>query len=577
MKRFVLTLVLAVLTFFVAPGTLGPTFATAPASLEAPVQVTADGGRERVTVMWSPVTGATTYTVYYATSPGFTKENANKIANQHSPYVQRDLKNGTRYYFRVTASDEKGEGSFSKEASAVPSAKPPPSAPTNISASPGPGWVRLSWQPSNDAIFYDIYYSRTPGVTTTSGIKIPRAGSGRYVGPLTDGTTYYFMVTASNGNGESAASFETSGTPTATAPTVPEGLSATEGDGQVALAWKPVMGSKSYNVYYATELTLSKQTGVKAATVSQNECVVTGLKNNKVYYFIVAAVNEGGESGESSRASATPLAIKPVPTLVRIPAGPFQMGDNLDDTAYAMPVQTILVDEFYIDKYETTYKLWKEVYDWAITHGYAFEGKAMNGSSGTGTNLPVTNVSWYDVVKWLNARSEKEGRTPVYYEDEAKTVVYRKGRVDVKNESVRWDANGYRLPTEAEWEKAARGGVAGKRYTWGDDPGTGNANDNMGGTTSVGVYPPNGFGLCDMAGNVHEWVWDWGTEGKGYDWPAIGTKNPKGPESSGTKTRIRRGGGYTYGSRYLKNAERMFRVATYTSSYFGFRSASNKP
>jgi len=274
---------------------------------------------------------------------------------------------------------------------------------------------------------------------------------------------------------------------------------------------------------------------------------------------------------------ATPLEEAPKPGLVRIPAGPFRMGDKLDNTSYALPVHMVDLDDFYIDRYEMMYTLWKEVYDWAIANGYKFDNAGQNGSFGKGNNLPVVMVSWYDSLKWLNARSEKEGRTPVYYIDDSHTSVYRTGRVDLTNAQVKWEANGYRLPTEAEWEKAARGGLEGKRYPWGDELGTGQANDNMGGTVPVGIYRANGCGLYDMAGNVFEWVWDWGSERQAYDWAVDGAENPHGPDSSDTGTRVRRGGGYAYGSQHLKCSGRMFRVPTYTAPYFGFRSAANKP
>lgn len=546
--------------------------------LMAPGDITADPGKERVTLNWSLVPGALSYNVYYSSKPGVTKDNAaDKIENQHAPYIQRSLKNGSAYFFRVAAVDERGEGLLSKEVSAVPSAAPPPPAPVGVTLSPGPGWIRVSWLPSAGAASYDLYYDKKPGVTPGSGRKVARTKSGRYVAPLENGIRHYFIVVASNANGQSPPSFEKTAVPAATIPAAPEGLVAQEGDRQVALTWKPVPGAASYTIYSAAEMSLSKNTGSKIANVTDNRHVVRGLNNGRAYHFVVTSVNASGESGESLCVGATPLAVRPAPTMVRIPGGGFLMGDNLDGIPYATPARMVQLDDFYIDKYETTYSLWKEVYDWAVAHGYAFDNGGANGSTGNGTNLPVTTVSWYDAVKWLNARSEKEGKTPVYCEDAARTVVYRKGRVDIQNAAVRWDDNGYRLPTEAEWEKAARGGLTGKRYPWGDDLGRGNGNDNMGGAVSVATYPPNGYGLHDMAGNVFEWVWNWGSAKEGYDWGSLGSTNPRGPDSSEENTRVRRGGGYTYGSRYLKCCERMFRMPTYTSSYFGFRSASSKP
>ena len=264
--------------------------------------------------------------------------------------------------------------------------------------------------------------------------------------------------------------------------------------------------------------------------------------------------------------------------MVLITAGSMQMGDAIDVTSWSMPVHTVTVSGFYLDKYEVTKTLWDEVWAWATVHGYSFD----NSGAGTSANHPVNSVSWYDVVKWLNARSEKEERQPVYYTDIAQTIIYKTGQVDVTNSMVKWTANGYRLPTEAEWEYAARAGTTTRFYTGecissdqanyeGRAPWTGcPAGQNRGATTPVGSLVANLWGLYDMAGNVWEWTWDWF-----QTYTATAVTDPKGPVSG--SDRVIRGGSWISGANQLRSAERDYGPPSGEYTNLGFRSALGQP
>ncbi|MGH7994151.1 MAG: formylglycine-generating enzyme family protein [Limisphaerales bacterium] len=239
---------------------------------------------------------------------------------------------------------------------------------------------------------------------------------------------------------------------------------------------------------------------------------------------------------------------------VFIPAGSFTMGDTLDGESDAVPTN-IYVSAFFMDTNPVSYGQWQTIYNWAVTNGYNFD----NAGAGKAANHPVQTVDWYDCVKWSNARSQQAGLTPVYYTDAEMTQVYTNGDTDAVYPN--WSANGFRLPTEAEWEKAARGGSGGLRYPWGNTISESQANYqgntssfsydlgpngyNAVGvssgypyTTPVGYFTPNGFGLYDMTGNIFEWCWDW--YGIPYGQPT--TNDPTGPATGLEYRRMIRGG-----------------------------------
>jgi formylglycine-generating enzyme required for sulfatase activity len=204
-------------------------------------------------------------------------------------------------------------------------------------------------------------------------------------------------------------------------------------------------------------------------------------------------------------------------------------------------VTLVTISSFNIDKYEVTYELWTAVRNWALTHGYTNLVEGTNGYNPNGTNNPVV-VSWYDIVRWCNARSEKEGLTPVYCTDNTQSTVYRTGQIDINIDAVKWNANGYCLPTEAEWEFAARGGNLTHNYTYSGSNTIGDVawySENSATTHTVGTKTANELGIYDMSGNVWEWCWDWYSS----EYPSGGTTDPKGPSTTQI-SRLLRGGSF---------------------------------
>ena len=236
------------------------------------------------------------------------------------------------------------------------------------------------------------------------------------------------------------------------------------------------------------------------------------------------------------------VSAKPFPkNFVLVEGGSFLMGSN-SRRSNEKPVHQVSLSSFYMGKYEVSQKEWREV-------------MGNNPSKSKGDNLPVECVTWYDAVEYCNKRSLKEGLLPCY----------SGSREDIKCD---WTANGYRLPMEAEWEYAARGGKASKGYEYSgsndlDSVGWYRVNSESK-TDAVGGKVPNELGLYDMSGNVWEWCWDiYGS------YPSGAQYNPTGSNSG--SYRVLRGGSWYYDAYSCTVSYRAYLYATVSYSDIGFR------
>ena len=498
------------------------------------------GGSSTLTATIAPSNATGTGVTWSSSAPSVGTVNSNGVV---SPVTV-----GTTT-IAVTTTDGGKTATCAVMVTATPST---PAMPTGVSASAGNAQVTISWTAVSGATSYNLYWSTTSGVTKTSGTKITGVTSPYTQTGLTNGTTYYYVVTAVTAGGESAASNQASATPQVPAPSAPTGVSAISGNAQVTVSWTAVSGATSYNLYWSTTSGVTPSTGTKITGVA-SPYTQTGLTNGTTYYYVVTAVTAGGESAASNQASATPQVPTPSIQMVSIPAGSFNNGTSV-----------VTLSAFHMSEYDITQSQYQ-----AMTG----TNPSYFSSNADAATCPVEQVTWYDAVEFCNKLSSSAGLTPVY------TITGRTPATGYPITSATVTAdftqNGYRLPTEAQWEYACRAGTT-TTFFWGNTSGDPDATtesyawyaSNSNNTThGVGQKLPNPWGLYDIVGDVWQWCWDWfGT------YPTGPQTNPIGP-SSGTD-RVIRGGSWYNSSGGLASAYRYYDDPNYEYNTIGFRVAA---
>jgi formylglycine-generating enzyme required for sulfatase activity len=441
------------------------------------------------------------------------------------------LQTNSSYFWRVQAKNSEETSAWSASWKFTTSITAPVPALPLSGAVNQPDTITLTWGTAGSLpAVYQVQVSTSGTFGTTfvndSNLTAPAIS----FGPLMRGITYYWQVSAKSAAGVSNWAAAWSFTVVPIAPNAPLPAAPTNGSSGVTtfpvLSWNTAAWAVSYGLQVSMDPAFGT-TVYGQSSITGSSLLVPHLQWGTQYYWRVVAVSGGGQSPWSAIGSFSTNTVTRSGTMVLVPGGTFLMGSN--EFSDEQPVHTVTVSSFYMDSTE-------------VTQGQYTALTGANPSEYTGDNLrPVERVSWFDVVMYCNARSNHDGLDTVYsytrIDSEADEQHIRDSAIgDIENLSIDVTKNGYRMPTEAEYEYAERGGVS-TDYYWGGnyppltsaDTAAVNANAVTGGTeeSEVATKGCNAYGLYDMAGNVWEHCWDRWTNS--YSYSANPATNPLGP------------------------------------------------
>ena len=310
--------------------------------------------------------------------------------------------------------------------------------------------------------------------------------------------------------------------------------SVIRGNGELAVGWA-AQGGLQYEVWYGqtnNSATARRWEGTITRSGIAAGVVITGLVNGNTYYVWIKLQDGRTGMGTSGVPAAPPDTVPEGFAFVSggtvtgsaayamrltIPPGYIGAGTARDKQGVFVEGRTVPIEPFFMAKHEVTRGLWYEVQTWAESNGYFFQN-TITSPDEAGKNKPVTGISWRDAVVWSNALSIKRGFEPVYLAScggAALTDSRNANGAAVDNAYMDRRRNGFRLPTEAEREFAARGGNPGKADWMFLFAGSNTANDvawyhgnSPFQLRDVGTKAANRLGIYDLSGNAQEWGWD---------------------------------------------------------------------